>query len=161
MASVLARIDRFVAAYNNWLASRWGFLQAILVTILWVPFVVYKIDPHGFIYLYCVSAFATISLFGVAIIARRAQRSADEATEQMLHILVALRQMMENDSAQMAFLVALAEETRQEQLQHTEMIEDLNEAFDHLAPEIPALVVAGNDGIPPALAQAEYLTLTP
>lgn len=112
---------------------------------------VHKIDPHGFIYLYCVSAFATISLFGVAIIARRAQRSADEATEQMLHILVALRQMMENDSAQMKFLVALAEETRREQLQHTEMIEELNEAFDHLTPESTALVAIENN-LPAALA---------
>lgn len=119
MSSILAPskfIDNLVEKFNGWLSSRGGFVQAVIFTLIWVPLVVYKVDPHGFIYLYIATAFSTITQFSVAIIAFKAKIAGDKANEGLI-------QMLENQVSTMQFLVELAKEIHKEQEEQTEILE--------------------------------------
>lgn len=80
-------VTRIIDAFNRWLGSELGFIQATLITFLWVPFVVIRIDNHGFFYLYIATALSLITNFSLAIYARRLAAEQDKFESWLIQML--------------------------------------------------------------------------
>lgn len=96
-------IDRIVTAFNDWLGTNRGFIHATLATLIWIPFVAFGYDKHGFIYLYMATALSLISNFSLAIYARKLQREQDKFEYW-------LEQMLKNQADTMKAMMILLKE---------------------------------------------------
>jgi hypothetical protein len=72
-------VDRAIEAFNGWLASERGFVQAIIVSLGWNVAVAFGLDKHGFLYLFVATELGIITQFTLAIIGRRSGDKVDRA----------------------------------------------------------------------------------
>lgn len=83
-------VDYCADAVANWLGSRAAFVQVVLVTLIWIPFVVAGIDSHGFLYLYLATALSLVTQVPLAMIGVRAGNKADQAEAKSQQTLEAI-----------------------------------------------------------------------
>lgn len=95
--------DKLIHRFNIWLGSRKGFVQSVVFTLLWVPLVIWRVDSHGFIYLYLATALSLITNFSLAIYARRLQEDSEKFEQLVL-------QLLKNQQDTMLFLIQEAKE---------------------------------------------------
>lgn len=100
-----------------------GFIQSVVITLLWIPMVLLGFDMHGFVYLYVATALSLITNFSLAIYARRLQDETAKFEQMVL-------QLLRNQQDTMLFLIAEAKE-QGEQLDDIE--EDIKRT-DHVLP---------------------------
>lgn len=72
-------VNAAIEWFNDWLGSERGFVQAVVICLLWNVAVVYGLDKHGFLFLYLATELGIITQFNLAIIGRRSGRKVDEA----------------------------------------------------------------------------------
>lgn len=78
----------------NWLRSRSAFVWLVYGTVLWVPFVVFGFDPHGFLYLYIATSLSLITQVPLAMLAFWAKEEAHKNEELTMQTLQNQSDMM-------------------------------------------------------------------
>jgi hypothetical protein len=99
----MSRLARSIDAQAAWVAhflhSRAAFIWLVYGTVLWIPFVVSNLDPHGFLYLYIATSLSLVTQVPLAMLAYWASRDAKQSEELT-------RQMLKNQTDMLKFLIA-------------------------------------------------------
>lgn len=131
-------VDRAIEAFNDWLGSRRGFVQSILITIAWTTLALLGFDEHGFWFLYAATAFSVVTQFTLAIIARRAGVKAENALTRIDAAVALLVQLARNETDMQETLVRHGELTVAAvsalRAALAELGQDTDEILDHLEP---------------------------
>jgi uncharacterized membrane protein len=105
--------DRLLAGINAWLASKVGFYQAFVGSLIWVGFgVAFGFDPHFFYYLFIATLISFVGTFNLAIFAKAAGLQAAAAVDRAESADVRLETMLEQHAAILDQLASSDETTR-------------------------------------------------
>lgn len=106
----------------RWLASPAGFLQAVVITVLWCVAIARGWDQHGFAFLFFATLISFVTQFTIAFQNEQAASALD----------LTLR----NQAETMRLLVTLAKKLEQEQEENQdELLEKLEGLAESLDPE--------------------------
>lgn len=120
-----ARIARFIDWQAEWVAeflhSRAGFLWLVYGTVLWIPFVVLGLDPHGFLYLYVATSLSLITQVPLAMLAYWAARDAKQGE-------ALTKQTLQNQTDMLKLLIDQFGESNENM---DEILDELREEIEH------------------------------
>lgn len=125
MGSWQNRVDAQARWVANWLRSRSAFITLVYGTVLWIPFVVLGLDPHGFLYLYIATSLSLVTQVPLAMLAYWASREAESANIKMHEGLAGIHAI--GTATQ-----ALVEVIKDDVADHDEILEDSEKSLQEI-----------------------------
>jgi len=114
-------IDRQGEWMAEFLHSRAAFVWLVYGTILWIPFVVLGLDPHGFLYLYVATSLSLITQVPLAMLAFWAARDSKQGEELT-------KQTLQNQTDMLKLLINKFGEQEET---FDDILEEIREEIDH------------------------------
>ena len=82
--------------FTDWLSSPAGLIQGLILTLVWIPLVIFGADKHGFWFLFFATLVSFLTQFPLAYASRRAEMH----TLKLMKLMVALAEEIKADVAE-------------------------------------------------------------